>query len=83
MIVSTDGVVIRVKVKDISKLGRSTQGVKVMSVGDSDSVCALARMRAAKDEPDQNAANAESAASNEDDKVDIGDEGMDESLIDE
>lgn len=83
MIVSTDGVVIRVKVKDISKLGRSTQGVKVMSVGDSDSVCALARMRAAKDEPDQNAANAESTASNEDDKVDIGDEGMDESLIDE
>ena len=83
MIVSTDGVVIRVKVKDISKLGRSTQGVKVMSVGDSDSVCALARMRAAKDEPDQNAANAESAASNEDDKVDIGDEEMDESLIDE
>ena len=54
-----------------------------MSVGDSDSVCALARMRAAKDEPDQNAASAESAASNEDDKVDIGDEGMDESLIDE
>ena len=83
MIVSTDGVVIRVKVKDISKLGRSTQGVKVMSVGDSDSVCALARMRAAKDEPDQNAGSEESAASSEDDKVDIGDEGMDESLIDE
>ena len=83
MIVSTDGVVIRVKVKDISKLGRSTQGVKVMSVGDSDSVCALARMRAAKDEPDQNAADAESAASNENDKVDIGDEEMEESLIDE
>lgn len=83
MIVSTDGVVIRVKVKDISKLGRSTQGVKVMSVGDSDSVCALARMRAAKDEPDQNAGSKESSASNEDDKVDIGDEEMDESLIDE
>ena len=83
MIASTDGVVIRVKVKDISKLGRSTQGVKVMSVGDSDSVCALARMRAAKDEPDQNAGSEESAASSEDDKVDIGDEEMDESLIDE
>lgn len=83
MIVSTDGVVIRVKVKDISKLGRSTQGVKVMSVGDSDSVCALARMRAAKDESDQNAGSEESSASNEDDKVDIGDEEMDESLIDE
>ena len=83
MIVSTDGVVIRVKVKDISKLGRSTQGVKVMSVGDSDSVCALARMRAAKDESDQNTGSEESSASNEDDRVDIGDEEMDESLIDE
>ncbi len=44
MIVSTDGIVIRVKVEDISKLGRSTQGVKIMSVSEGDSVCALARM---------------------------------------
>ena len=29
MIISTEGVVIRVKVNDISQLGRSTQGVKI------------------------------------------------------
>ena len=48
MIVSGDGVVIRVKVNDISRLGRSTQGVKIMNVADKDSVCALARMVVAR-----------------------------------
>ena len=52
MIVSTDGIVIRVKVEDISKLGRSTQGVKIMSVSDGDSVCALARMDASDKDDD-------------------------------
>ena len=54
MIVSATGVVIRVRVEDISELGRSTQGVKVMDVDEKDSVCALARMEASEDadEPD-------------------------------
>ena len=54
MIVSTTGVVIRVRVEDISELGRSTQGVKVMDVDEKDSVCALARMEVSEDtdEPD-------------------------------
>lgn len=54
MIVSTTGVVIRVRVEDISELGRSTQGVKVMDVDERDSVCALARMEVSEDadEPD-------------------------------
>ena len=54
MIVSTIGVVIRVRVEDISELGRSTQGVKVMDVDEKDSVCALARMEVSEDadEPD-------------------------------
>ena len=90
MIVSGDGVVIRVKVNDISKLGRSTQGVKIMSVADNDSVCALARMVAARPDakpadpnpaqPDHGVATAPSG----DDPVDIGgDEQFDESVIDE
>ena len=49
MIVSTTGVVIRVRVEDISELGRSTQGVKVMDVDERDSVCALARMEVSED----------------------------------
>ena len=46
MIVSEEGVVIRVKSNDISQLGRATQGVKVMNVSDSDRVCAVARVAA-------------------------------------
>jgi DNA gyrase subunit A len=48
MLISEAGVVIRVKAGDISKLGRSTQGVKVMNVADSDRVCAIARVTAGK-----------------------------------
>ena len=88
MIVSSDGVVIRVKVPDISKLGRSTQGVKVMNVADTDSVCALARMVAPKAKPkvDPNQGMLDFGDSNdavEEAPVDIGgDEEVDESMLD-
>jgi DNA gyrase subunit A len=48
MLISEEGVVIRVKANDISKLGRSTQGVKVMNVSTSDRVSAIARVSAGK-----------------------------------
>ena len=48
MLISEEGVVIRVKAEDVSKLGRSTQGVKVMNVADSDHVSAIARVTAGK-----------------------------------
>jgi len=44
MIVSEEGVVIRVKSSDVSKLGRSTQGVKVMNMSSTDHVSAVARL---------------------------------------
>jgi DNA gyrase subunit A len=51
MLISLEGVVIRVKANDISKLGRSTQGVKVMNVGPADRVVAIARVSAGKRKP--------------------------------
>src|SRR5690606_31006489 len=48
MLISDEGVVIRVKAEDISQLGRSTQGVKVMNVGEADRVCAIARVSGKK-----------------------------------
>ena len=48
MIVSEEGVVIRVKTADISKLGRATQVVKIMNMGENDKVSAVARMVAHK-----------------------------------
>jgi DNA gyrase subunit A len=48
MLISEEGVVIRVKANDISKLGRSTQGVKVMNVSQTDRVSAIARVSAGR-----------------------------------
>jgi DNA gyrase subunit A len=48
MLISLEGVVIRVKAEDISRLGRSTQGVKVMNVAETDKVTAIARVTASK-----------------------------------
>ena len=42
MLISEDGVITRTSVKGISKLGRSTQGVKVMNVAKDDKVTAVA-----------------------------------------
>jgi hypothetical protein len=42
MLVSQDGVVIRTDVDKISLLGRNTQGVMVMRVGESDKVASIA-----------------------------------------
>lgn len=48
MLISEEGVVIRVKAEDVSRLGRSTQGVKVMNVADSDRVSGIARVTGTK-----------------------------------
>ena len=92
MIMTNEGVVIRVKARDISRLGRSTQGVRVMNLDDSDAVSAVARMAAAKKKAAENdedqaalsvaASDAESADG--EDPVDIGGEDeVDEDLLDE
>ena len=92
MIMTNEGVVIRVKAKDISRLGRSTQGVRVMNLDDSDAVSAVARMAAAKkkaaeDDEDQAAlsvATSDAEGADGEDPVDIGGEDeVDEDLLDE
>ncbi|MCI1665804.1 MAG: DNA gyrase subunit A [Atopobiaceae bacterium] len=92
MIVSQEGVLIRVKATDISKLGRATQGVKVMNVADGDSVCSLARtvVKKAVAKPKDTAQGALDLAAagasepGEEDPVDIGgEELLDDTLIDE
>jgi DNA gyrase subunit A len=44
--ISTNGVMIRMKVRDISQMGRSTRGVRVMDIDDGDSVASMARISA-------------------------------------
>ena len=56
-IITEGATVIRVKTDDISCTGRSTQGVKMMSVDEGDRVCAMARMTSVKKEPENAAAD--------------------------
>lgn len=58
MLMSQEGTVIRVKAQDISRLGRATQGVKVMNVSNEDRVTTAARMT-----PDEARDDAKTAAS--------------------
>lgn len=44
MVINTEGIVIRVSIGDISCLGRDTQGVKVMRLGENDRIVAIARV---------------------------------------
>ena len=92
MIMTNEGVVIRVKARDISRLGRSTQGVRVMNLDDSDAVSAVARMAAAKkkvvegdeDQAALSVATSDAEAADGEDPVDIGGEDeVDEDLLDE
>jgi DNA gyrase subunit A len=46
MLINTSGIVIRINVNEISELGRSTQGVKVMRVNESDSIVSIAKISA-------------------------------------
>ena len=92
MIMTSEGVVIRVKARDISRLGRSTQGVRVMNLDDSDAVSAVARMAAAKkkaaesdeDQAALSVATDDAEVADGEDPVDIGGEDeVDEDLLDE
>ena len=92
MIMTNEGVVIRVKAKDISRLGRSTQGVRVMNLDDSDAVSAVARMAAAKkkaaegdeDQAALSVATSDTEGDDGEDPVDIdGEDEVDEDLLDE
>lgn len=44
MVISSEGVVIRVPVKGVSRMGRHTQGVRIMNLKDQDRVSTLARV---------------------------------------
>ena len=92
MIMTNEGVVIRVKAKDISRLGRSTQGVRVMNLDGTDAVSAVARMAAAKkkaaegdeDQAALSVATSDTEGDDGEDPVDIGGEDeVDEDLLDE
>ncbi len=44
MLISSEGIIIRIKASDVSRLGRTTQGVKMMNVGDDANIIAIAKV---------------------------------------
>ena len=51
MMITTEGIIIRIRVNGISILGRSTSGVKVMNVDDDAAVASITRV--IKEDPDE------------------------------
>ena len=44
LLINSSGVIIRIPAREISKLGRATQGVKIMNVGEDVNIIALAKV---------------------------------------
>jgi DNA gyrase subunit A len=59
MLINSDGVIIRVPAKEVSKLGRATQGVKIMNVGEDADIIAISKV--ARDEEEEEEAPAPKA----------------------
>ena len=51
LLINSDGIIIRVKAEEISRLGRATQGVKIMRVDDDTKIVAMAK--AIKEDDDE------------------------------
>ena len=67
LLINSDGIIIRMAAKEISKLGRATQGVKIMNVGEEANIIALAKVIKEEDlEGAENAADTKKTADNAD-----------------
>ncbi|KXG73836.1 DNA gyrase subunit A [Thermotalea metallivorans] len=53
MLISTDGVIIRLEVKQISRMGRITQGVTLMKVGQDTNIVSIAKVAQGTEEEEQ------------------------------
>lgn len=49
LLINSDGIIIRIKARDVSKLGRATQGVKIMRVSKNENIIAMAKVINEKD----------------------------------
>ena len=44
LMINSDGIIIRIKASDVSRLGRATQGVRIMRVGEDANIVSIARV---------------------------------------
>lgn len=76
LLINSDGIIIRIRADEVSELGRTTQGVKIMRVGEDSNIIALAKV-VRDEEPDE-----EDQATSEGSEKDIPDDGNDQIKID-
>jgi DNA gyrase subunit A len=62
LLINSDGIIIRVNAGEVSKLSRATQGVKIMKVGDSTNIIAMAKV--IRDDEDDEAESNGAASQN-------------------
>lgn len=53
LLINSDGIIIRIKANEVSRLGRATQGVKIMRVDDNANIITLAKVIKEDDEEDE------------------------------
>ena len=54
MLISSEGIAIRLRASDISVMGRSTQGVRVMTIGEGDALVSMAKIATRDDDDGDN-----------------------------
>ncbi len=51
LLINSNGIIIRIKANEVSRLGRATQGVKIMKIGDKDEIISMAKV--IKEDPEE------------------------------
>lgn len=75
MAISVEGVVIRISVDDISRMGRATQGVKIMNMREEDRVASIAHVASPEGLPGPGGEGGEGEGAREGDEALEGEEG--------
>jgi DNA gyrase subunit A len=52
MLITTEGILIRIKVSDIRRTGRNATGVKLMNLGDNIKIATVSKVRSGDEETD-------------------------------
>lgn len=69
MLINSDGIIIRINASDVSRLGRATQGVKIMKVAEDSNIIAIAKI--ISDDNDKNDNSSESESADEQTTLDV------------
>ena len=65
MMITTEGIIIRLQCSDISILGRITSGVKLINLSDGVTVASFAKVREKKEKESEDAGQTEEASEND------------------